>query len=156
MADVQNEVPESVQELAKSLKKDLKHSDTGVGELPKDIYEKHLPEGLTMDTIKKFQSHNSDFLAALSLANGESSAALMKKKKDLASTNIEIKVGKDTMGCVYTREKIVTIPGNPPIQKTTYGHNRPFYEAYAAGPNRGALKKVNDFLKASAAAAAAA
>lgn len=159
MADVKNEVPQNIRDLSNVLKKEIKHANTGAAEaLPKDTYEKVLPEELAphFDLFKKFQTFNSDLTAALALANGELGATFLKKHKDVQSVNVEMKAGKDTIGNVYSREKTVTVPGNPPQQRTTYGHSRSFYEAHAAGPNRGALKKVREYLTASAAAAAAA
>lgn len=153
--DVKQDLPESVTTLAKAIQKELKIGDNGVAELPKDIYEKHLPENLTAATIKAVQSHNSDFLAALTLATGEAGYAFLKKKKDVNDVKVEIKAGKDSMGVVYSREKTVTVPGNPTTQKTKYGQAKALYEAHAAGANRGALKKVREYLTAQAEAAAA-
>lgn len=154
-------LPEKVLKYADLFKKNLTITDTGVVELPKDIYEKTLEgvEGVTLASITKAQAHNTDVLAGLSLAVAEAAPAFVKKHKGINELTAEFKAGKDTLGTVYTHTKEVRIPpakaGEEATMQVRHGQLRSFYDAYAAGNNRGSLKKVREFVSQTAAAAAA-
>lgn len=153
-------LPEKVLAYADLFKKNLTISDTGVVELPKDIYGQTLEEtdGLTLEHVKKLESHNAEVLAGLALAVGEAAPGFIKKHKAINELTAEIKAGKSTLGAIYTHEKEVRIPGANGAEATTqvrHGSLRSFYDAFAAGNNRGALKKVRDYVGQNAAAAAA-
>jgi hypothetical protein len=152
------DLPEVVRTYADIFKKDGKISDTGVLEFSADAYEKTLDgnDKLTMEVIGALQKHNSNVHAAVVLATGELASKWCPKHKDVNEVTAELKVGKDTMGVTYSHQKQVGKPGGAPEDKVTkHGVTRSFYEAHAAGPNRGAVKKVRDFISAHAEAAAA-
>ena len=152
------DVPEDIKALSKLISKELKISDTGVAELPKDTFEKTLPKDLTMEMVKKVQSHTTNAVAALALATGEAGFAHLRKHKGLNEVSSEMAIGHDKTSVQYSCEKTVMSPalhGREASKIVKHGQIRVSYEARAAGKNRGALKKICAYLSDQAAAAAA-
>jgi hypothetical protein len=147
------ELGEQANAIAAYLRKEMKLTSTGVAEAPKDTCEKTLPEGLTVKHVSQLQAYESDLIAATALVLGDEGAKFLAKNKSITDVSAEIKVGKNTVGVTYSREKQVRAPGNAE-PTTKYGVTKAFYEAHAAGHNRGGLKKVREYNSAVAEAAA--
>ncbi len=58
-----------------------------------DIYEKNLPEGITLETIKNLKEYNSDFEAGVLLGVGESTLKLMKDSSVVMCSTAYISAG---------------------------------------------------------------
>lgn len=88
---------------------------TGVAEAPgaEDIFAKHLPEGITVDTVKTVQDSLLTYAAAQTLANGEVQRDAMVKNKDLASGSLSTKIGYSKIESSYHRKKSGTAMGKP-------------------------------------------
>lgn len=156
-----SDLPERVLQHADLLKKHGKFTETGVLELPADIYEQTLGDdaGFTMANVKKFQSHNTDLQAAMIVAMGEMSEGFAKKHKNINELTCQIKVGKDAMGNVFKYEKPVRVPSLNGGEATTIvkrNVSQPFYDTNSAGPNRGSVKKAREYVSGLVALAAAA
>lgn len=88
-------VPQHIKDLALQIKTGLTFDDEGVGVVADDTFEKHLPEGLDLATVKKVQTTVLDFADATTLAVGEAGLETLGAKKDLASVSLRIKAGHD-------------------------------------------------------------
>jgi hypothetical protein len=152
---------EDVTSLADKLKKLIKiDHKTGSADVEEGAYVKHLPEGLTADTIKHVQSYNSLFSAAGALAVGECSIAAGKKNKEIDRITVDIPtVGKDKFTFVFDREKqvpnrVADGQGGTKMDgsKTVYGNISVSLDIYGTR-NRGELKKIKELLGAEATAA---
>lgn len=95
-------IKENIRLLANSMKEDAELVDANIlpkkedGDKPIGIYEKNLPEGLSMDGAKKYHDYNCDFAAAGRLAFSEMSVEAMVSDKNLETVTGEIPmVGKD-------------------------------------------------------------
>jgi hypothetical protein len=79
----------------------------------KDVFEKHLPENLTLELLEAGQDFTVTAAAAISLAHGELQQAAMLKNKELASGSVKIKLGHVSIENSYTRKKSGTAMGKP-------------------------------------------
>lgn len=147
------EIKAEIVQLADKIKKEITiDGSTGVATVPKELYANTLPDGLTVDTIKQLQDHNSQFAAASYMALGEASIPVMKKHKDLDRSTLDIPtVGKDHFSLTFDRSGEVRAPGGGD-PKTVYGTGRVAFNMYGT-KNRGELSKVRDMLSEKAAAA---
>lgn len=137
------EVKEEVRGIADFIKKQLKHKSGGEMEVPEDVYEKTLPEGLDLKTVKKVQKHNSNFVAAAELANGEKGLDLMKKEKDIDRVHSRFKVGADRVDTLIDRSR--EKPDGDGGKTEQFGVSDTSFTVAAAG-NKAALKQVRSSL----------
>lgn len=144
----------AVTELAARIKKEIKiDPKSGIGTIDKDFYATTLPDGITVPLIEKLQDHNTIFAAAGALAFGEASETILKKNKDLPSTELEIStVHKDGFELKYDRSRSVPSRNADGTTGTRIAHGllRMGYRTYGA-ESVGELKKVKSILSESAA-----
>lgn len=140
------ELKKDTVELADKIKEGIKiDPKTGVGTITPDIYEKLLPEGISIKQIEAINAHNTHFAASATLAFGEASIPVLKKNKELPKTNLEIPlVGKDHIGLVFNRSQQVRAPGSSE-ETTVYGTVRPQFNFYGT-KSRGEMAKVKSIL----------
>ena len=70
------------------------------------LYEKSLPEDLTMPTVKKVHGHDRHFTAALTQVVGELSLEGFKENKDLQQTNVKVSTdGRSSVTIKHDRKK---------------------------------------------------
>lgn len=69
-----------------------------------DIFEKTLPEGVTLDLVKKVDEHKQAFAAGYAYAAGELGVQMFKDAPDLEVITSEVKLGHDTFGIVQKRQ----------------------------------------------------
>lgn len=107
----------------------------------KDIYEKNLPEGLSMDTVRSVRDYNTTFVAAGAHAFGNAAVAAMNKHKNLDSLNVDVSMGdKDSVSYSIQRSKTsVDHLHNKGQEITKYGVLTTSMEVNA-GKNSGQLK----------------
>lgn len=153
-----SEIKQPVKDLAEALKKDLTVNKDGTTEVAADTYIKNMPEGVTEEMAKAVQSYNTNFIAAATLAVGETSIPVMKKNKDLERVSAVFPtIGKDNVSVVFdrVRENSFTNPQTKERElvikngATTVG-----YEVYGA-KSKGSLAAVRAHLNEQAAAALA-
>lgn len=143
-------VPQSVLDLAKKIRKDIKIGEGGVVEFEKNFFESTLPEDLPMSVVKRVQEHTADVISAVGLAAGQEGNAYFKKNKEAQTITGGFGIGRDDFEFQYARSK--TYPGvkdRPPT--TTNGVLIPKYTAAGAVASRGHLKKIKAFLSEQAA-----
>lgn len=98
-------IKQEIKNLAAAIKADLTiDPKTGAGTLPKNMYERLLPEEVSVDMVEKVASANADIAAALGLAVGEASLPLMKKHKELERVTANLgATGRDRFEAVFDR-----------------------------------------------------
>ena len=130
-----------VRELATAIKESLEtDSKAGViSEKEGSIYISTLPEGITEDIVEAVSSHNTNFVAASSLAVGELALDGLAENKDIDRFTGHIDmIGKDSITINVDRSKSYpAIGSNEPIVKK--GVVTTNYEI-RAGKNAGQLK----------------
>lgn len=146
-------VNEKVIEMAKLIEMGLTmDNSTGVCTAGDDLFEKTLPEDLSIDTVRQVSKHNSTFVAAATQAFGNLSIAAMAGNKKLEETTVTIPmVAKDTLSVSMKRSKTWTnhlTPGAEPVVK--FGVVSQDY-AVTGGKNSGQLKAVKQALYEAAA-----
>jgi hypothetical protein len=77
--------------------------DAGVAIIAKDLFEKTLPEGLTMESVKAVQDHILNFSDGGTLALGEAGIEHLKAHPDLAFVTMKVKLGRDQLSGSFTR-----------------------------------------------------
>ena len=120
---------------------------------PGEVYEKNLPTGITMDTVKDLGDYNSSFIAAGCYAIGEIAIEAMTKDSKIDQVTGDIRMGvKDSAEYTVSRVKnhVDQFHGGKEIEK--YGHVAVSYEV-KAGKNSGQLKLARQQLSEMALAA---
>jgi hypothetical protein len=141
-----SEIKSVVTDMAAQLKKNLTLGEHGIIEVAPGAFEATLEgSNLTPDIYNSVQKHNSNLVAAFSLAVGQMGLASMKKDKKLEQVSAELPVLKDTIGVSFQRSKEQqTAPGSGEFV-SKYGVTSARYVVNAAG-NRGEYKKVRNHL----------
>jgi hypothetical protein len=76
----------------------------GAAIISADAYVKSLPEGLTMETVKALQEHNSVFFPAVTKAFSEKSIEAMKADDKIEQLDLSVPmVGEDKFDVTFTR-----------------------------------------------------
>lgn len=118
------------------------------------IYEKTLPEGLTMDLAEKFVEHRSTFVAAGGLAAGRFAFEMMKKDTGLEQVTAELPMaGKDMVEYLIERQTQSQNPQNREEKVTSYGVLTTKVTTAGVSSNSGQLGAVRKELKKVAAEA---
>jgi len=148
------DVKSSTVELAETLKKEITLGDDGVGSVPADLYTRSLPEGITEETVKSLQKHDTAFVAAATLAFGEVATDLLKKHKKLNVASLEIAtVAHDKIKLGYERHTSRPNPRDATQTVETYGRTSVSFDQYADRGGSGDLSKVRKIINARAKAA---
>jgi hypothetical protein len=139
-----SDIKESILALAEKLKADMVLSEDGVVTVSEDTFEKTLPEGLDMKTVKAVQDHTANLVSATGYALGQVGIGAFKKDKRLEQVSVEFAAGKDSIGGVFQRSKEVRNPTDG-SSATKYGilSMKMTVNAHA---NKGSLKKVRTAL----------
>ncbi|MBB5409305.1 hypothetical protein HDG34_003246 [Paraburkholderia sp. HC6.4b] len=107
-----------------AIRKDLKVNEKGRTEVPDDLYEKHLPDGITIETVNRLHEHNRTFFLASLEAFGEVSESALKKHKDIDRTSMQINAGDGArFSAQYARsvKRAATGEDGKVGSETTYG-----------------------------------
>ena len=147
-----SDIKQEVLDLAKLLKAGITIAKDGSASVEEGLYEKHLPEGVTMEQLKEVQKHNNNFIAAAAHAFGDESITIMKKNAEVSAVSLSIPtVGKDSLDLSFQRER--SIPNaNGEGTNVKYGSLQAKYNMYGTG-SRGQLLKVKQELSERATAA---
>lgn len=153
-----SEVKQAILDLAATIKPMFTLAENGVVVASDDLYEKTLPEGVTVDQIKAIQQHNTALVAATAMAVGELSVDAFKADKDLQRVSAEFSAVGDKISATVTRSREYPAGGipkegevrDPNAKITKYGVIDAGYEVVSNG-NKGELKKVRAHIAALAA-----
>lgn len=133
--------------MAKVIEKNIEiDHKTGIGSEKEGVFEKTLPEDLSMDTVKRVGDHNSSFIAAGALAFGNLAVKAMQKNAELTETDIQLKMtGRDHVGYHMNRTKEYQnhLSGGGAVVK--HGVLTTDYHV-SGGRNSGELKRVREHL----------
>lgn len=141
-----SDIKENIRGLADTIKTELSLSEEGVFSVDAKMFENTLPEGLTMETVKKYQEHTADLVTAAGLALGEAGIDAMKKDKRLDQVSLEFNAGKDTIGGVFQRSKEVRSGITADAEMMTKYGILNMKVGVNAHANKGSLKKVRAHL----------
>jgi len=141
-----SDIKDSIRALADKLRADMTITETGAVETPTDLFEKTLPEGITMDQVKSMQDHQSELVTAAGLALGEMGMEAFKGDKRLDQVNVSITAGKDSIAGTFQRSKEVRAGINPDDGMMTKYGILSMKVSVNAHANKGSLKKVRTYL----------
>lgn len=147
-------ISENILTLAEQIKSKMTVGEAGVIEVPKDMFEQTL-EGtdLTMDMVKKVQSHTADVVSATGKALGDKGLEVFKKDGKVEQVSVQYPVHKDSVAGVFARTRSVP-DGNGGMQDK-HGVLSMNYKVSGAAGSKGSLKKVREHLSDAAKAALA-
>lgn len=132
-----------VSALSQKLEKALKVEKDGTITPDKDLYKTLLPEGLTMDSVKAVQKHNSDLTSATAMAVGNLASDFLKKHKDIDEVTLDkFAFGRDFVRGSYKRAAEVSGIGGS--SKTRHGWMTFKYSAASAGVSGAAFKRIRE------------
>ncbi len=135
-----------IQKIADRMRSEMDRHDGGYNEVPKELYEEHLPEHLTMKIVEDVMGHNENMTTALVLANGQEAIERMQKEKDLQKMSTRMKYGRFGDATANFER---SVEGRKSVQDPTivtrYGSSGARLKT-TAGRNRGELKKVRESL----------
>lgn len=141
-----SEIKQEVLDLAAKLKAGITIGKDGQATVEEGLYEKHLPEGVSMESLTTIQKHNSLFIAASAEAVGSQAIAAMKKNAELAQISVGIPiVGKDSLDITFQRERHIPSASGDEGTIVKYGSLQAKYNMYGTG-SRGQLLKVKQDL----------
>jgi hypothetical protein len=147
MADEKKISPE-VESMAKVIEKHIEiDSKTGNGTEKESVFEKTLPDDLSIETVKKVNDHNSNFIAAGAYAFGQMAIKAMSKNASLEEADLKLKMaGRDHVEYHMNRQKTYAnhLTGNGE-SVVKYGVLTTEYQV-SGGRNSGQLKHVRDEL----------
>lgn len=116
-----------------------------------DVFDKHLPEGLTPEVVSKVDNYVTDFAAAAASAAGAFGNELMVKEAGVQTIRTSIPMGSFGGSANFSQKREVerSVPGSDK-KVTVYGGMSADIE-FTAGQNSGALGKALRATKAAAA-----
>lgn len=150
MAEKDSKISSDVAAMAEAIKANVNLDfKTGTGTETKPVFEACLPEDLPMETVKRVNNHNANFVAAGGMAFGELSVEAMTKHPKLEKTDINIKMaGTDHVEYRVERTKEYNNHLAGEGAKTVkHGVLTTTYNV-KGGTNSGQLKHVRDHLGA--------
>lgn len=125
----------------------------GAATIAADAYVKSLPDGITLDTVKKLQEHNAVFYPAVTKAFGDCAIEAMKADKKLESLDLSVPMVGDDKFDINFKRSYEHMDMATKEMKTSYGGLSASLTIQAARHNRGAMSAVKNDLKAAALAA---
>ncbi len=142
-----SELKEKTVELAQQIKGEVKYDKDNRTIIDDNTYERHLPEGLSMNVIESVDGYNALYIAATAKASGEIAIEHMAKEPTLQTVTAQFQMGKkNEVSHVINREATYTNPTNPKEPIVKHGDISSKFSVYA-GLNRGDLKKVRSHLQ---------
>lgn len=151
-------IPQEIRNLAAAIKADLKiDPNTGVATVPKNMYDRLLPENVTREMVEQVASANADIAAAAVLAVGEASIPLMKKHGELTNVTLELPAtSRDVFQVVFDRKSKVADVGRSEDGKMVhngfverFGQVRVGFKTFGTR-NKGQMAQIKDHLNAEA------
>lgn len=121
----------------------MDHS-TGVGNSNDKIYEKTLPEDVSMEMVTKVTDHNTVFIAAATKVAGKLAVEAMKENKDLNRATVPFNMGvRDQLTVSVDRQATFPNPQKPEEPIVKFGSTTVKYDV-RSGHNVGTLKSVRN------------
>lgn len=136
-----------VKDASKIIEKKLVLGKDGTIVPPANLYEELLPEGLTMDHVKRVQAHDTLMGSAVALALGNKAVQFFTASPEATEINLEkLSMGRNSLRGSVEREAHVPSIGGTPITK--FCHVTLKYTAGSAGVSGAAFKRIRDHFNA--------
>lgn len=136
-----------VRDASKIIEKKLVIGKDGTIVPPANLYEELLPEGLTMDHVKRVQAHDTLMGSAVALALGNKAIPFFTAHPEATEVNLEkLPMGRNSLRGTVEREAHVPSIGGSPITK--HCHVTLKYTAASAGVSGAAFKRIRDHFNA--------
>ena len=117
-----------------------------------DMYEKLLPEGVTMKEVTTISNYNTDFVAAATHNISQRAVEAMAKDKSISEVSSTIKMGvNDSLTVGIDRSQTYTNHLQGGAETTKYGVVKASYEVKSGKSSGGQLKAVRAQISAMAA-----
>lgn len=117
-----------------------------------DMYEKLLPEGVTMKEVKTISDYNTDFIAAATHNISQRAIEAMSKDKAITDVSGSVKMGvNDALNVGIDRQKTYTNHLQGGAETVKYGVVTASYETRGGKGSGGQLKAVRAHINAVAA-----
>lgn len=139
-------IKQNVTDLATTLTKGIDvDAKAGTATAAVDMYEKNLPEGVTMEQVTGIRDYNTTFVAASAKAFGELAVDALKSNKKLDSLAVDISMGgKDSVSHSILRSKLHIDRLHDNKETTKYGAMTTTFEVHGTKGSAGQLKAVRD------------
>ena len=148
MSNNLEKVPAHVLALSVKLQENITHDDEGTGVISEEFLATHLPEDVTIDSIKRHQEVELDFADALLLANGNKSQGHLVANKGIDRTTATLNYGHDQLTASYDRKIMTRAPGSTE-EKPKFGASN-LKLTTGIGQKRGNFKRIQEHLVAEA------
>lgn len=135
-----SKVSQRVSELAAVLKAGIVFDDAGTAKLADEVFAASLPEGLTIELVKKSQHAVLDFADATTSALGDAGLEFLKKNTEVKSVSVSAKAGIDVVNVEIERARGYRNPKDG-SQGTKYGAVTASLK-HGVGSGRGAFKEI--------------
>lgn len=149
------QIKDEILELSAKLQKEITlDKKSGAGSESENLYNKHLPDGLTTEVVKQVKDYDGTFIAAGTHAFGQLAVAAMKKNPDLSKATVELSMGhRDSMAVTIERSKdsVNQFSANKETV-TKFGVTTVTFDARAGASKAGQLKQVRAAIAEMAAA----
>lgn len=117
-----------------------------------DMYEKLLPEGVTMKEVKTISDYNTDFIAAATHNISQKAIEAMASDKSITEVSGSVKMGvNDSLNVGVDRQKTYTNHLQGGAETVKYGVVTAAYETRGSKGSGGQLKAVRAHINAIAA-----
>ena len=101
------------------------------------------PEDIDMKSVKAYQAHTRNLVAAATLAAGEIGVEQLKANKKLTAIGLSVKLGDDVIDASVERSRMIGAPGKD--KSETFGYTRTKL-LVRANKNSGQLKVARTFI----------
>lgn len=143
------ETKNQIDALAAALKPEIEIKE-GAATIAADAYVKNLPDGITLEIVKKIKDHDAIFFPAVTKAFCEESIDVMKADKKIESLDLSVPmVGDDKFDITFKRSYEHMDMATKEM-KTSYGGLSASLTVQAARHNRGAMSAIKNDLKVKA------
>ena len=134
------DISQSTLDLAGKIKTSITMDNkTGLGAAAGDIFEKTLPEDLTMATVKTVRDHETTFIAASVVAAGDLALDALAGNKELEQAVVSIPMGgRNAVDVTTVRSKTFQSPATGTFDKI--GHTSVKHTNVASRHQSGELK----------------
>jgi hypothetical protein len=145
-----SDLKQAIIDLATRMEEHIGQVENGSIQVAEDLYEKLLPETLTMEVVKDVGNYNTDFIAASSYSVGNRAIQAMANDDSLNEVNTSIKMGVNDALKLNVDRKRTYGSVNGGTETTKFGVVTAAYET-KSGKNGGQLKVVRKSISESAA-----
>ena len=143
------ETKNQIDALATDLRSQIQIKE-GAATIAADAYVKSLPDGLSLETVKKLKEHDAVFYPAVTKAFGEAAIDAMKADKKIESLDLSVPLVEGDKFDTNFKRSYEHMDMATKEMKTSYGGLSASLTVQGARHNRGAMSAIKNDLKAKA------